>query len=172
LSGSSVHSQKRSWKEASFDLKGLLELSDSVRASLHKEGDLGPDSDRLSTFLELALSEETHGSTSIDFQTLKLARLDKLVADLTKCSRRVVGLSPRSRRDVATAGKLERMWRNRFKDQYFMMDEIRTADLATRWQLKESSSALSDARPQSSRTGSGSSSVVDPKDDVHFEAGQ
>lgn len=173
LSGSSVLSQKRSsWGQSSSDARGLLELSDSVRASLHKEGDLGPDSDRLSAVLEFALSEKTPGSTSIDFRTLKQARLDKLVADLTKCRMRVTSLSPRARRDVATAEKLERMWRTRFKDQYIRIDEMRTADLATRWQLKEAPLSPGSTRAQSPWKVSGAKSAVDPKDDVHFDLGR
>jgi hypothetical protein len=66
-----------------------------------------------------------------------VARLDKLVADLTECGEMPFHLPPRFVHDVVTAGRLEKAWRARYRFDYFMIDEIRTGHLAARWRLRE-----------------------------------
>ncbi len=114
----------------------MLELSDSVRESLARHGNFGPDAAGLSFFLELALLEEAGGAPTVDFDTVKAARLDKLVADLTECGERPFTLPLRFVHDVVTAERLEEMWRARFKVDYVMIDEIRRGDLVVRWRLR------------------------------------
>jgi hypothetical protein len=108
-----------------------------VRESLARHGNFGPCPGRLSFFLELAILEETEGRPTLDFETIKLARLDKLVADLTECGEMPFHLAPRFVHDVVTAKRLEKAWRTRFRLDYFMIDEIRTRHLAARWRLRE-----------------------------------
>ncbi|KAK3380231.1 PUA-like domain-containing protein [Lasiosphaeria ovina] len=130
-SGSSADLQK-----VSFDAESLLKLSDSVRRWLSEAGHSGPDSDRLTMFLENALAEEVRGLSPIGFEAIKLARLDKMVAELVDCAKRGTIVSAKCLSDSAAADSLLRAWRARFKAQYFMMDEIRTADLATTGRLE------------------------------------
>ncbi|KAL2256793.1 hypothetical protein VTK26DRAFT_1111 [Humicola hyalothermophila] len=133
----------------------LLSLSDSVRASLRQHGTLGPDSARLSAWLRLALSQELVVSAPhrIDLHTVRAARLDRLVADLTRhdllkgtggeeqkgeggrgtgsCTDEAA--PPLLRNVAVAAGKLERLWWARFGAQYFAVDEMRAAELRARW---------------------------------------
>ena len=108
-----------------------------MRESLARHGNFGPCPGRLSFFLELAILEETEGRPTLDFETIKTARLDKLVADLTECGEMPFHLAPRFVHDVVTAGRLEKTWRARFRFDYFMIDEIRISHLAARWRLRE-----------------------------------
>ena len=134
--GRFTHAHRTTPPQANLGAAALLELSDSVRESLAKHGNFGPDADRLSLFLELAVFEEAGGASTIDFETIKVARLDKLVAELTEGGERPFNLPPRFVHDFVTAEKLEGMWRARFHVDYLMIDEIRLNDLTMRWQLK------------------------------------
>ncbi|KAL2136335.1 hypothetical protein VTI74DRAFT_4369 [Chaetomium olivicolor] len=96
------------WPQANTGTKRLMELSDSVRASLAKHGTFGPHADQLSMFLELAMIEEAERAPTVDFETIKAARLDKLVADLTESGELASSLSGRLVHDAVTAAKLER----------------------------------------------------------------
>jgi hypothetical protein len=127
--------------QANLGAATLLALSDSVRKSLARHGNFGPCPGRLSFFLELAILEETEGRQTLDFETIKVARLDKLVADLTECGEMSFHLAPRFVHDVVTAKKLEKAWRVRFRFNYFMIDEIRIGHLAARWRLREQTCA-------------------------------
>ncbi|KAK4123621.1 hypothetical protein N657DRAFT_417763 [Parathielavia appendiculata] len=130
-----AHARTRAPPHANFGVDALLELSNSVRESLARQGGFGPRADCMSFFLELALLEEREGVPTINFETIKVARLDKLVATLIECGQISDSLLPRYVHDVVTAEKLDHLWRTRFKLDYFMIDEIRTHDLTTRWQL-------------------------------------
>ncbi|KAH6850374.1 hypothetical protein B0I37DRAFT_413771 [Chaetomium sp. MPI-CAGE-AT-0009] len=132
-----AHNHRAAPPQANFGAEALLELSDSVRESLAKHGHFGPDADVMSFFMKLAVLEETNGVQTLDFETIKLARLDKLVTDLTQCGEMPFTLAPRFIHDTVTAEKLERMWRARLKSDYLMIDEIRANDLAGRWRFKE-----------------------------------
>ncbi|KAL2201472.1 hypothetical protein P885DRAFT_65715 [Corynascus similis CBS 632.67] len=138
--------------QANFGSAALLELSDSVRESLAKNGTFGPDADQLSFFLELALGEEVKGAPSLDFDTIRVARLDKLVAELTVCGEMPFTLAPRFVHDMVAAGKLERKWRARFRVDYVMIDEIRLKDLAFRWPLPAASSRDNNSSPSNPST--------------------
>ncbi|KAK4156032.1 hypothetical protein C8A00DRAFT_31082 [Chaetomidium leptoderma] len=131
-----IHYHRTTSLQANLGGAALLELSDSVRESLAKHGICGLDADRLSLFLQLAVFEEAGGAPTLDFETIKAARLDKLVADLTTCGEMASSLPSRFVHDVVSAEKLERMWRARFKVDYVMIDEIRANELATRWRLR------------------------------------
>lgn len=100
------------WPQANVGTKRLLELSDSVRSSLVKYSTAaeGSDADQLSLFLQLALDEEVEDVPTIDFETVKAARLDKLVAILTESGELASSstLSGRLVHDFATAAQLER----------------------------------------------------------------
>jgi hypothetical protein len=123
--------------------RGLSRLasSDSARESLGRHGNSGPCPGRLSFSLELAILEETEGRPTLDFETIKVTRLDKLVADPTECGEMPFHLAPRFVHDVVAAKRLEKAWRAWFRLDYFMIDEIRISHLATRWRLREQTRA-------------------------------
>ncbi|KAH6627745.1 hypothetical protein F5144DRAFT_493953 [Chaetomium tenue] len=156
--------------QANFGVEVLLELSDSVRESLAKQGHFGPNADVMSFFMELAVLEETDGVPTLDFQTIKLARLDKLVADLTQCGEMPFTLAPRFIHDTVTAEKLERMWRKRLKYDYLMIDDIRANDLAIKWRLKEGLPADRDTA-SGSTIGSKPEPISSPKKVTTFKPG-
>jgi hypothetical protein len=124
----------------------------------------------MSFFMELALLEEANGIPTLDFETIKLARLDKLLADLIQCGEMPFTLAPRFIHDAVAAERLERMWRARLKFDYLMIDEIRANDLSMRWRLKES--PPDDRGTASGSTvGSGPGQVNSPKETAPFKPG-
>ncbi|KAL2164697.1 hypothetical protein VTH06DRAFT_3914 [Thermothelomyces fergusii] len=167
-----THHHRASPPRANFGPAALLELSDSVRESLARHGNFGPEADQLSFFLELALVEEVMGTPSLDFETVRVARLDKLVADLTVCGEGPFSLAPRFVHDVVTAGKLERKWRARFRADYLMIDEIRLKELSRRWRAPAEplSNERSSPRPGSA-TATAALPPVRPNGETGFGAG-
>ncbi|KAK2064182.1 hypothetical protein LY76DRAFT_612399 [Colletotrichum caudatum] len=107
----------------------LLELCDSVRTSLRQEKSLGPCADRIQELLERSLKEELRHTPSLDFETLQYARLDKLLADIVDPANRPSPLPLRFRADMAVAESLQRMWRARFREPYFALDQVRQRSL-------------------------------------------
>ncbi|KAI1212932.1 PUA-like domain-containing protein [Annulohypoxylon truncatum] len=75
-------SPESSESDFDYDRVALLDLSDSVRASLQHDKTIGPDYDKLSEFLEAALRDEELRHPGLDFETVEYARLDKLLAEL------------------------------------------------------------------------------------------
>ncbi|KAL7626316.1 hypothetical protein AAE478_003088 [Parahypoxylon ruwenzoriense] len=145
---------------SSWDREVLLSLSDSVRESLRRDGTVGPAAEKLSGFLEAALQDEEEtedgGQPLLDFETIEYARLDKLLAEILRLfgSLRVYGpdstvmtttttkaqvdnVAPRFRIDVSHAKSLSRAWRRRFREQYFMMDQRRSAVMVEGGRLKD-----------------------------------
>ncbi|KAI0902311.1 hypothetical protein F4806DRAFT_490783 [Annulohypoxylon nitens] len=78
----STYSQESSEPDFDYNRAALLELSDSVRASLQRDKTIGPDNDKLTEFLEAALRDEELRRPVLDLETVEYARLDKLVAEL------------------------------------------------------------------------------------------
>ncbi|AEO57526.1 hypothetical protein MYCTH_2303774 [Thermothelomyces thermophilus ATCC 42464] len=167
-----THHHRASPPQANFGPPALLELSDSARESLAKHGDFGPEADQLSFFLELALVEEVKGTPSLDFETVRISRLDKLVADLTVCGEGPFNLAPRFVHDVVAAGKLERKWRARFRVDYLMIDEIRLRELATRWRTPAEPSRNESSSPHLwPTTAAVARPIVQPGREVTFGPG-
>ncbi|KAI2469262.1 hypothetical protein F4781DRAFT_395234 [Annulohypoxylon bovei var. microspora] len=82
----SAYSLGSSESDFDYDRPTLLNLSDSIRASLQHDKTIGPDVDKLSAFLESALRDEElrPGHPALDFETIEYARLDKLLADILR----------------------------------------------------------------------------------------
>ncbi|KAI1426733.1 PUA-like domain-containing protein [Xylaria sp. FL1777] len=121
----------------------LLDLSDSIRADLRDGNVFGPNAEKLSSFLEAALKDEERKYPTLDFETIEYARLDKLLAELLqfadtmKTSRLVPELLLRFRVDVSEAKSLRRIWRRRFREQFFMINQHRCAILVEGGRLKD-----------------------------------
>lgn len=130
---------RRTSTDIIFDVKTLLWLSDTVRAAMSdKESNrsFGQASDSLLRFLERAMLEEAMGSPILEFETIKQAHLDKLVAEMIEFGKQETANSARALRYATHAAQLQRLWRTRYKAQYFTIDEIRTRDLVTTGRLK------------------------------------
>ncbi|KAK4211963.1 hypothetical protein QBC37DRAFT_441741 [Rhypophila decipiens] len=82
------------------------------------------------------MQEEAEGTTKLDFETLKQAHLDKLVAEMIEFGKNDSAGSARELGYATQAAHLQRIWRLRHKVQYFMIDEIRTIDLLTTGRLR------------------------------------
>ncbi|KAF6838712.1 hypothetical protein CPLU01_02245 [Colletotrichum plurivorum] len=115
----------------------LLELCDSVRASLRQDKSLGPEADRIQNLLERALKEELRHTPTLDFETLQYARLDKLLADIFDPANRPTPLPLRFRADMAVAESLQKMWRARFRDQYFSIDDFRQRSMSVGGEMRD-----------------------------------
>lgn len=129
--------------ESDWNRTKLLNLSDSVRARLRDGNVSGLGGERLSSFLEAALTDEERKHPTLDFETIEYARLDKLLAELLQSADTIKpsDLTPelllRFRVNVSQAKSLRRLWRRRFREQYFMMDQHRCAILVEGGRLKD-----------------------------------
>ncbi|KAI1844055.1 hypothetical protein JX266_009728 [Neoarthrinium moseri] len=130
-------------EELGWDKTTLLTLSDSVRASLQHDRSLGPDSEKLSRFLETVLKDEERRHPTLDFETIEHARLDKLLNEILlfvetmKTTTFATDLPLRFRVDAAHCKKLQVIWRHRFREQYIMIDQLRCAVLVKGGRLKD-----------------------------------
>ncbi|KXH67619.1 hypothetical protein CSAL01_12272 [Colletotrichum salicis] len=115
----------------------LLELCDSVRTSLRHSKSLGPHADRIQSLLERALKDELNHTQSLDFETLQYARLDKLLGDVLNPAHRPLPLPLRFRADMALCESLQKMWRARFRDQYFSLDQVRQRSLSIGGEMRD-----------------------------------
>ncbi|KAI1313588.1 PUA-like domain-containing protein [Xylaria venustula] len=121
----------------------LLDLSDSIRLDLREGNVFGPNAEKLSSFLEVALKDEERRYPTIDFETIEYARLDKLLAELLQFAdtMKISDLSPevllRFRVDASEAKSLRRLWRRRFREQFFMINQHRCAILVEGGRLKD-----------------------------------
>ncbi|KAI1168602.1 hypothetical protein F5B18DRAFT_187334 [Nemania serpens] len=129
--------------ESDWNRTKLLLLSDSVRARLRDGNASGLCGERLSSFLDIVLKDEERKHPTLDFDIIEYARLDKLLsellqfADTIKPSNLAPELLLRFRVNVSQAKGLRRLWRRRFREQYFMMDQHRCAVLVEGGRLKD-----------------------------------
>ncbi|KAI0481470.1 PUA-like domain-containing protein [Xylaria cf. heliscus] len=127
-----------------WDEVELLNLSDSVRAGLRGGGHVSiPEADKLSSFLEAALKDEERRYPTLSSEIIEYARLDKLLSEILQFAdtMKTSDLSPefllRLRVNVSQAKSLRRLWRRRFREQFFMMDQHRCAVLVEGGRLKD-----------------------------------
>lgn len=85
-------------------------------------------------FLERAIQEEAAGIPKINFETLKQAHLDKLIADMIEIGKRETA-SARALEYATKAEHIQQIWRTRYQMQYLMIDETRTTDMMTTGRL-------------------------------------
>lgn len=67
---------------------------------------------------------------------IQKARLDKLMADIIDPTKRPGSVASAFQAAISAAGTLQRLWRVRFKEKHFMMDEMRYATLLTSGRLR------------------------------------
>lgn len=115
----------------------LLDLCDSVRSSLGERRRLGPRWEEAMGFLEAVLKDEVDGMPMIEFATIQNARLDKLLSDIVSPGNRPMPTPTRFRDDVIVAERLQRLWRTRFLEGYFTIDQYRYHNLPRTGRLKD-----------------------------------
>lgn len=141
-SAKSLHSGDESEKIA-LDPKELLELSDSIRASIRLEESVGANASKLSVFLEVIVKDEERRRPRVTFETIQHARLDKLLdeliqfAALLKATSQATELPLRFRVDAAHCKKVRALWRHRFWEQYAMIDQLRCAAMVKEGRLNK-----------------------------------
>jgi hypothetical protein len=161
-----------------WDNLALLNLSDSVRASLRYERGLGLDADKLSGFLEAALKDDERRHPTLDFEVIEHAHLDKMLsevlqfAEVVEVSNLSTDLPLRFRVDVAHCKKLRSIWRHRFREQYFMIDQLRCAILVEGGRLKDVLFNASWTYDLAKWQGYETDPVSELEGNLQFEAGQ
>ncbi|KAF3003309.1 hypothetical protein E8E14_008177 [Neopestalotiopsis sp. 37M] len=138
----SLHSNDSAGDD-NWDKAALLNLSDSVRASIRHDESLGVDAGKLSAFLETIIRDEERKHPTMTFEIIEYARLDKLLEELLhfsglmKAASHTVELPLRFRVDISHSKKLRVLWRHRFREQYAMIDQLRCAVMVKGGRLKE-----------------------------------
>ncbi|KAI2637467.1 hypothetical protein GGS21DRAFT_480644 [Xylaria nigripes] len=128
--------------EPDWNREMLLDLSDSVRAGLRSNYVVDGGTE-LSNFLDLALKDEERRYPKLECETIEYARLDKLLsefiqfADTVKTPDLTPELLLRFRVNTSQAKKLRALWRRRFREQLFMMDQHRCEVLVHGGRLKD-----------------------------------
>ncbi|KAK4186893.1 hypothetical protein QBC35DRAFT_343046, partial [Podospora australis] len=110
----------------------FLKLSDSVRNSLLEDGNLGPDAEMLGEMLDWALWDAAQKHPALTYETILAAHLDKLVADIVDHTKKwsyLVAFAEAFLKIAWSAETLQRVWRKRYKERYFGIDEVRMANL-------------------------------------------
>ncbi|KAK4169346.1 hypothetical protein QBC43DRAFT_354590 [Cladorrhinum sp. PSN259] len=107
--------------------KYLLNLSDSVRASIKSNKTLGPDTEKLSAFLDAALEQEKRKINPLTFETIQFARLDRLVTEIRYLKNANPVQAVKEQADKADL--LQQFWVARFKSRCWDIDNLRKAHL-------------------------------------------
>jgi hypothetical protein len=108
-----------------LNVEDLGDIADSVRASLRARNGLGSKGEELMKVLGTAVKSECDGVPIIDLETLKQARLDKLLADMVNKDYHEEDMPLELRAHLSVAESLQRQWRMRFRGSYFSIDHTR-----------------------------------------------
>jgi len=130
-SPASAASATSSAMTASFDPRELKNMSDDIRKTIADQGGLPDDPtllQRFELFAETALSEEARGVPAIQLDLVKEAHLDSMVCDIIDCGKRHFQEQSKLAH-VALARDLQKVWRTRFKMNYFNLDHTRTLEM-------------------------------------------
>ncbi|POR34072.1 Uncharacterized protein TPAR_05767 [Tolypocladium paradoxum] len=122
---------------SSLNEAALLELCDAARAGLAKGNTPEDTAEKAMNFLKAAAKDETYGISTIEIATVRNARMDKLLADLLSPERHVAASPTHMWKDLATAERLQRQWRARFREKYFDLDQTRYLGLTKTGHLRD-----------------------------------
>jgi deoxyadenosine/deoxycytidine kinase len=116
-----------------WDAATLLEFSDALRQVLRESAIPEHKLSDLDALLGLMLADERSSDRAIDLSIIVHARWDKLLEDLLNYKKKFE--DPNSddqiQELVAKASSLEHRWQQRFKIEYFIIDDGRLAILKT-----------------------------------------
>lgn len=103
----------------------MLDFSNSVRKCIATTGTFGHETERLYQWLNTMMMEAAEGPHRLEFQLIKYAHLDKMVENIVEFKSRPPTLPFEELKMVEMASDLLRYWRDRFKDNYFLLDRQR-----------------------------------------------
>lgn len=109
----------------------LLDLSNAVRLSIWENENFGSKSQILSRFLNETINDEQGKRPSMSLESIRYARLDKLLEDICKLGPRLrgqrvrLGMDMFFQMDEKYANRLQHAWRSRFKEHYWYIDDDR-----------------------------------------------
>jgi len=114
-------------------------MCDSVRSSLAEKQALGPDALKLQRFLDNVLRDEVHNAEGIlDYDLIVNTCLDKLLDDLVDPFKRPSGpMNAIHVGALSAATSLQKQWRNRFREKYFEMDDVRKVNMLKSGRLRD-----------------------------------
>jgi hypothetical protein len=129
--------------------------------------------DEVTDLLEALQRYETRRLPNLDFETVKYARLDKLLADLQNPDYRPAPVPLRYRTDMTVARALERLWRVKFLESYFVIDQTRFEELPRTGLLKDVSFIFGPTKPGHELwQAQTNENLSEPERDAQFVAGQ
>ncbi|KAF4979641.1 hypothetical protein FZEAL_4198 [Fusarium zealandicum] len=170
--GSAASSQDdRQYRAIGLDEDSLLEVCDTVRASLHEGRSLGPRWEEAMGFLAAILRDETDGMPVIEFAAIENARLDKLLLDIVDPENRPSPTPTRFDVDVRLAERLQRRWRARFREDYFTIDQERYLSLSKTGRLKDVEFNLESGSGQERWKAKGCETLSELEGNLEFEPG-
>ncbi|KAK8092095.1 YDG/SRA domain-containing protein [Apiospora hydei] len=133
-----------------WDKNTLLSLSDRARHAMKYEKSLETENTNLKNFLEDAVRDEMYTDPALTFACIEYAHLDKLLEDVIEFARLlkdtnyatvlhlgywVMVAQVDKLQDLAS--KLQNAWRQRFLEQYLLIDNHRMKDLVRVGRLRE-----------------------------------
>lgn len=86
--------------------------------------------------LEVHDREEREDGMRVDLETIRILSLDKLLEDMVNKDNRPYPMPFQLRADVCMAASLQRLWRERFRADYFDIEKKRYHDLTGKGPLK------------------------------------
>lgn len=110
----------------------LLHLCDEARLNLQLHRRLGPTTSDIMSLLGAMANDEYRGLQTLELDTIRDTRLDKLLIDIQKPENHLMSAT-----HTTVAEKLERKWRSRFKEAYFDMDQARYFHLISSGLLRD-----------------------------------
>jgi hypothetical protein len=87
-------------------------------------------------FLESSLEREQLRLPSVDFSTIKFAHLDRLLDDIIEFDQQRGSQSAKTFSYVGLACALQRAWQSKFRNRYFMLNELRSMELESCGRLR------------------------------------
>jgi len=121
----------------SSDRVTLLNMCDSVRASLTTSNSLGRYGVHLIKFLQGVLADEVHETAGVlSFDTILEARLDRLLDSLLDPLNKPPELLDSHRVALTAASTLQKQWKARFKERYAEIEDVRNHITLTTGRLR------------------------------------
>lgn len=157
---------------AGWNVPKLLDLSDAVRGHFAERTELGLDCDSLGVVLEMMVMDEEGPLDEVllpDLQILKDARLDKLLAEMLEAGN--AKLMEKFSMETDLAALLQRLWRMRFKGDYFALDKHRYDSLSA-GRLRHVSFSSTSLDGMGLWTAKEANKVFETEASMQFEPGQ
>lgn len=147
----------------------LIEICDAVRASFRHGEDITFRAAQAKDLIE-GIYQSIGQPDEMGFDTIRDARLDKLLSEMTSPSALLSSGQYSSHLDFETILKVQRAWTRTFREAYFRIDEARYSLLTLgRMRDIEYSELIEEAMPDNWRA---VTACCDPASDFDFEPGK